>query len=218
MQPFDRPSSRNPIGFIIFAGTLLGLLATWLVLRPAGPFSNETQTPTSGTPTPDPIYFFTVPPQPTEDTLFLGLPTPKVGSSAPDFVLPDSYGNPIILSDLVGSIVVLNFWASWCEPCRDEMPVLQALSDKYSNEGLVVLGVNTTYTDSYQEALKFIDELNLTFPIVFDETGEGGEKMYKVYGLPTSYWINREGIIRWSQLGAMTEDQMLEILSPLLKP
>ncbi|MFZ3079618.1 MAG: TlpA disulfide reductase family protein [Bellilinea sp.] len=170
------------------------------------------------TPTPDQGYFFTVPAQPTENTLFLNLQTPKVDTAAPDFELPDRFGNAVRLSDLAGSVVVVNFWASWCQPCREEMPVLQAISEKYADQGLVVLGVNTTYTDSRAEALAFIDELKLTFPILFDETGEVGEEMYRVYGLPTSYWIDREGIIRSVQLGAMTENQMLEILTPLLEP
>lgn len=211
MQYSNRLSHPNVMITIIIAGITLGLLTARLLNM------QNDLTPVA-TPTPDPGYFFTVPAQPTENTLFLNLQTPKVGSPAPDFELPDRFGIPIRLSALTGSIVVINFWASWCQPCREEMPILQAISEKYTDQGLVVLGVNTTYTDSLDEALAFVDELKLTFPILFDETGEVGEEMYKVYGLPTSYWIDREGVIRSVQLGAMTEDQMLEILTPLLEP
>lgn len=211
MQYSNRRSHPNVMITIIIAGITLGLLT-------AGLLNMQNDLTPVATPTPDPGYFFTVPAQPTENTLFLNLQTPKVGSPAPDFELPDRFGTPIRLSALTGSIVVVNFWASWCQPCREEMPILQAISEKYADQGLVVLGVNTTYTDSLDEALAFVDELKLTFPILFDETGEVGEEMYKVYGLPTSYWIDREGVIRSVQLGAMTEDQMLEILTPLLEP
>lgn len=211
MQSSNRRSNPNVLITIIIAGITLGLLM-------AGLLNTQNDLTPVTTPTPDQGYFFTVPAQPTENTLFLNLQTPKVGSAAPDFELPDRNGNAVHLSALAGSVVVVNFWASWCQPCREEMPILQAISEKYADQGLVVLGVNTTYTDSLDEALAFVDELKLTFPILFDETGEVGERKYRVYGLPTSYWIDREGVIRSVQLGAMTEDQMLEILTPLLEP
>lgn len=211
MQSSNRRPNPNVLITIIIAGITLGLLM-------AGLLNTQNDLTPVTTPTPDQGYFFTVPAQPTENTLFLNLQTPKVGSAAPDFELPDRNGNAVHLSALAGSVVVVNFWASWCQPCREEMPILQAISEKYADQGLVVLGVNTTYTDSLDEALAFVDELKLTFPILFDETGEVGERKYRVYGLPTSYWIDREGVIRSVQLGAMTEDQMLEILTPLLEP
>ena len=211
MQSSNRRPNPNVLITIIIAGITLGLLM-------AGLLNTQNDLTPVTTPTPDQGYFFTVPAQPTENTLFLNLQTPKVGSAAPDFELPDRNGNAVHLSALAGSVVVVNFWASWCQPCREEMPILQAISEKYADQGLVVLGVNTTYTDSLDAALAFVDELKLTFPILFDETGEVGERKYRVYGLPTSYWIDREGVIRSVQLGAMTEDQMLEILTPLLEP
>ncbi len=211
MQSSNHRSNPNVLMTIVIAGITLGLLA-------AGLLNSQNDLKPAMTPTPDQGYFFTVPVQPTENVLSLNLQTPKAGSAAPDFELPDRFGNAVRLSDLAGSVVVINFWASWCQPCREEMPVLQAISDKFADQGLVVLGVNTTYTDSLDEALAFVDELKLTFPILFDETGEVGEKKYMVYGLPTSYWVDRRGIIQSVQLGAMTEDQMLEILTPLLEP
>jgi peroxiredoxin len=97
------------------------------------------------------------------------------------------------------------------------MPILQDLYERYSMDGLIILGVNTTYTDSREDSVSFAKELGLTFPILFDDTGAVGETLYKVFGLPTSYWIDRDGVIRSFQLGALTEDQMLVILSSLLE-
>ena len=202
--------------FIILGGMVLGLVIVWQWNRSqAGGQDDSSPTP-SPTASVTQEYFFSVPARPTEDTLTLDLGAPEIGTLAPDFELNDVAGNPIRLSDLRGSVVVINFWASWCDPCRDEMPILQKLSDKYAEKGLVVLGINTTYTDSRDETVSFINELELTFPILFDDTGAVGEELYKVYGLPTSYWIDEAGIIRSIQLGALTEDQMLVILSSIM--
>lgn len=212
--PGNKPIQLLPI--IILAGIALGAMITYQWNR------SQEGSQDDSPPTPFPAtsitqqYFFSVPARPTEDTLTLDLGAPEVGTLAPDFELNDVAGNPIRLSDLRGSVVVINFWASWCDPCRDEMPILQKLSDKYAEEGLVVLGINTTYTDSREDAISFIEDLDLTFPMVFDETGAVGEKLYKVYGLPTSYWIDEAGYIQSFQLGALAEDQMLEILSSLM--
>ena len=213
-QPGKKPIQVLP--FILLAGVVLGAKITyqWNPSQAGG--QND------GSPTPPPTasttqqYFFSVPAQPAEDTLTLDLEAPEVGSLAPDFELNDASGNPIRLSNLRGSVVVINFWASWCDPCRDEMPILQSLYEQYAEKGLVVLGVNTTYTNSRDDAISFIEELDLTFPMVFDETGAVGEKLYKVFGLPTSYWIDQAGFIRSFQLGALTKDQMLVILSSLM--
>ncbi|HWR65364.1 MAG TPA: TlpA disulfide reductase family protein, partial [Bellilinea sp.] len=181
---------------IMVAGVVFGLLINWQLNR------NQAGGQDDGLPTPSPTssstqqYFFTVPAQPTEDTLSLDLGAPEVGTIAPDFELNNAVGDPIRLSDLRSSVVVINFWASWCDPCREEMSILQKLSDEYANKGLVVLGINTTYTDSRDDAISFIEELDLTFPMVFDDTGAVGEKLYKVFGLPTSYWIDEAGYIQ----------------------
>ncbi len=202
--------------FILLAGVVLGAMITHQWNRSQAGGQDDGAPPPPPTASATQQYFFSVPAQPAEDTFTLDLGAPEVGSLAPDFELNDASGNPIRLSDLRGSVVVINFWASWCDPCRDEMPILQKLSDKYAEKGLAVLGVNTTYTDSRDEAVSFINELELTFPILFDDTGVVGEKLYKVFGLPTSYWIDQAGYIQSFQLGALTEDQMLEILSSLL--
>jgi thiol-disulfide isomerase/thioredoxin len=117
-----------------------------------------------------------------------------------------------------GKVVVINFWASWCLPCRAEMPDLQEVSEKYLDEGLVVLGVNTTYVDNRADALAFIEEFKLNFPILFDESGEVGEDLYSVISLPTSYWIDRNGTIQVIHVGAMSRDQMIDLAEMFLQP
>ena len=132
--------------------------------------------------------------------------------------MEDRDGNPVRLSDLRGSVVVINFWASWCPPCREEMPALQQLASDFAQDGLVVLGVNTAYADNRRAAEEFVDELDLTFPILFDETGEISEGLYSVLGLPTTYWVDRQGTVRQIKVGVMSQEQMVELAEFLLLP
>ena len=122
-------------------------------------------------------------------------PNPQVGFTAPDFTLDSLSGDPITLSDLRGKVVVLNFWASWCPPCRAEMPALNAVYDKFRDQSLVVLGVNTTYQDDEAGARAAIQEWGLTFPIVFDRDG-APSRQYRVQAMPTTFFIGRDGVIR----------------------
>jgi thiol-disulfide isomerase/thioredoxin len=217
MHPIPRKTTPHVLTYIILGGLLLGLLVSWQWNRATGVQKTAGLPNQSADRSATPVYFFSVPAQPTEETLTINLGAPAVGTIAPDFVLFDVNANPFRLSELRGSVVVINFWASWCDPCREEMPILQDLYERYSMDGLIILGVNTTYTDSWEDAVSFAKELGLTFPILFDDTGAVGETLYKVFGLPTSYWIDRDGVIRSFQLGALTEDQMLVILSSLLE-
>lgn len=217
MLPNSRKPTFNPMVFVIFGGLLLGLLGAWQITRSSNPPVDKSGEIQPIAQTDAPVYNFSVPAQQIDNVLNLDLGAPEIGTLAPDFVLNDLAGKPVQLSDLRGSLVVINFWASWCDPCREEMPVLQDFYDQYADRGLVVLGVNATYTDSRADATSFIEELGLSFPMLFDETGAVGDQLYKVVGLPTSYWIDQEGIIRSFQLGAFTEDEMEAILSSLME-
>jgi len=217
MLPNPRKPFYNPMIVVIAGGLVLGLLGAWQLNHSFNPPNEKVGEIQPTAETGGPVYNFSVPAQSNEDVLTLDLGAPEIGTLAPDFVLNDLAGKPVRLSDLRGSVVVINFWASWCNPCREEMPVLQAFYDQYANQGLVVLGVNATYTDSKTDAISFVEELGLTFPMLFDETGEVGDQLYKVVGLPTSYWIDQDGIIRSFQLGALTEDEMKAILSTLIE-
>lgn len=125
------------------------------------------------------------------------------GNYAYDFYLEDMDGNYVSLSDYRGKKVFLNFWASWCPPCRVEMPHLQAFQE--SNDDVVVLGVNVTSSESSrQNVTDFIDEYNLTFLNVYGE--DDYVDLYQIESLPTSFFIDSEGIIKEAVVGPVTED------------
>jgi peroxiredoxin len=121
-------------------------------------------------------------------------PSPREGFSAPDFTLELLGGGQVTLSDLRGQVVMINIWASWCPPCREEMPAIQNVYEEYKDQGLVVLGVNTTYQDSEGAAVAFVDEFALTFPVPLDRHGKVSN-LYQLRGLPSTYFIDREGVI-----------------------
>ena len=123
------------------------------------------------------------------------IPSPRVGFLAPDFSLESLSGDQISLSDLRGKVIVLNLWASWCPPCRAEMPALQRVYQANQDRGLVVLAVNMTAQDSIAAVEDFVQEFNLTFPILLDISGEVG-KAYLMRALPTTFFINQDGVIQ----------------------
>jgi len=113
------------------------------------------------------------------------------------------------LSDLRGRVVVLNIWASWCPPCRAEMPALQVLHEQRAGQGVVVLGINSTVQDSEQAARDFAAEYGLTFPIALDRDGEA-TRLYQVRALPSTFFIDRQGIIRRVVVGGPLNPSVLE--------
>jgi peroxiredoxin len=120
-------------------------------------------------------------------------PAPIAGHPAPDFALPTLDGEIVRLSDFKGKPVLLNFWATWCGPCRAEFPDFQKAA--VDNAGtLVIIGINNTSTDQKDQVPAFVEEFGVTYPIVLDETGETA-KAYGILGLPTSIFIDRNGNI-----------------------
>jgi DsbE subfamily thiol:disulfide oxidoreductase len=115
----------------------------------------------------------------------------KNHSLAPDFTLPDLGQEKVSLKDFRGKLLMLNFWASWCVSCREEMPAMERLYQRYKDQGFVILGVNIK--DDKKSALSFVKELKITFPIVFDPKGEVG-LLYGAWGIPTTYLIDAKGI------------------------
>lgn len=122
-------------------------------------------------------------------------PSPREGFSAPDFTLELLGGGEVTLSDLRGQVVMVNLWASWCPPCRKEMPDIEQVYQDFKEDGLVVLAVNTTYQDTEAGAAAFIQEFGLTFPVPLDRTGVVA-RQYQLRGLPTTYFIDRDGVIQ----------------------
>lgn len=115
------------------------------------------------------------------------------GGLAPDFLLETLDGGELRLSELRGKAVVLNFWATWCLPCRKEMPQMVAAYDRYAEQGLVVVAVNLQ--EDRGSIQRFASDFGMDFPIAIDRRGEVADQ-YRLLGLPTTYFIDREGVVR----------------------
>ena len=135
---------------------------------------------------------------------------PYEGFLAPDFELTAATGDTLRLSDLRGKAVILNYWASWCPPCRAEMPAFQAIHQVYQDSGLVVLGINAANQDDSIQAQEYIAEMNLTFPILYDASGTA-QDLYAVSALPSTFFIDRAGIIKAVVIGGPIAKAMLDI-------
>lgn len=133
---------------------------------------------------------------------------PQVGFLAPGFSLPSTDGQTIRLSDLRGQAVLVNLWATWCPPCRAEMPAIEKIYNEYKDDGLVVLAVNMTYQDSASAVMPFVHEHGLTFPILLDESAIVG-RAYQLRSLPSSFFITREGIINEVVIGGPMAEALL---------
>jgi len=129
---------------------------------------------------------------------------PQVNAPAPDFELENLTGDKKHLADYQGKVVVLNFWATWCGPCKDEMPFFQEISEKYASE-IAVLAVNNQET--VDKVSPFVEELGLTYEILMDNDG-GVAMQYQVIGFPTTYFIDPNGIIKFLHVGVLTEEQL----------
>ena len=135
--------------------------------------------------------------------LLLSLALPSFAQPAPDFTLPGRNG-PVRLSDLRGSVVYLDFWASWCTPCRHSFPWMQQMQDRYRAQGLTVLAVNLDKDRS--KANEFLAQLGPNFPVAFDPDG-GVASEYGLRAMPGSYLIDRQGRIRATHVGFRDVDR-----------
>ena len=137
------------------------------------------------------------------------IPSPREGFLAPDFTLETVGGEEITLSDLRGKVVLVNLWASWCPPCRAEMPAIESIYQANKDKGLEVLAVNTTYQDDAQAAADFARSFGLTFPILLDRDGRVS-KSYQLQALPTTFFIDRQGIIRSVVPGGPMKESLIQ--------
>jgi cytochrome c biogenesis protein CcmG/thiol:disulfide interchange protein DsbE len=136
-------------------------------------------------------------------------PSPREGFSAPDFTLDSLDGGQTTLSDLRGQIILVNLWASWCLPCRAEMPAIERVYRSYKDLGLEVLAVNATNQDSVDAARAFVQERGLTFPVLLDRTGSVSAA-YNLRGLPSSFFIDRQGVIRSVVIGGPMNEALIQ--------
>ena len=141
----------------------------------------------------------------------------QTGFVAPDFTLKTPAGAEFTLASLRGRVVLVNFWASWCPPCKAEMPALQKVYQAYKDEGFVILAVDSTSQDSIENVQKFVNENNINFPILLDQSGEVSN-LYRIQSLPTSFFIGTDGVIREIVIGGpMAEALLFTRVEKLLK-
>jgi cytochrome c biogenesis protein CcmG, thiol:disulfide interchange protein DsbE len=140
-----------------------------------------------------------------------------VGKPAPDFSLTDLNDKQYRLSDFRGKVVFLNFWATWCKPCREEMPSMEILNKNFEKDGLVMLAVSIDRVTTTKDISPFVKGLNLTFPILVDSWGRT-DKPYKRMGVPETFIIDQQGIIQEIVIGPRdwTRLDSLQILTKLL--
>lgn len=127
------------------------------------------------------------------------------GSQAPDFALKDLQGRTVRLSDYQGQPVLVNFWATWCVPCRLEMPALEQRYARWQSSGLVILAVD--FAEPASDVKSFKDEFGLSFPLLLDPNGDV-QQMYRVRGYPSSFFVDPDGVIQVVQIGPLTEGQL----------
>ncbi len=141
-------------------------------------------------------------------------PAIPVGQPAPDFTAYTLNGEAITLSDLRGTPVAVNFWATWCPDCRREIPLLEEIASRYADEGLVFLAVDVAEPISVVQP--FVEQNNMSLTVLLDPQGEIGN-LYQIWAYPTTVWVDAEGIVQYVQLGNMTAEladrYMAELLS-----
>jgi cytochrome c biogenesis protein CcmG/thiol:disulfide interchange protein DsbE len=139
---------------------------------------------------------------------------PEIGDPAPGFSLKSFDGTEFASGELRGQVVVLNFWASWCSPCREEAPALQAVWQEFQDEGVVFLGV--TYHDAESASQEFINTFGITYQNGVDGQGQIS-RAYGVTAVPETYVIDRSGNISWVQIGALDAETLTQQIGRALK-
>jgi peroxiredoxin len=140
----------------------------------------------------------------------------KTGQTAPDFTLQDLSDKPVALSSFRGQkVVLMDFWATWCGPCRMSMPGLQALADKYQDHGLEILSLDQGETA--EPVRDFIQKQKYTFHVLLDKDHDVGGK-YGVQGIPTLVLIDKNGVVQWIRVGySGKEDDLQQLVEKLTK-
>jgi thiol-disulfide isomerase/thioredoxin len=140
----------------------------------------------------------------------------RAGAPAPAFQLTSNSGKPVNLDSLKGQIVLVNFWASWCGPCRKEMPILEQLNRQYRNKGVTLLGVNVEPDSA--AATDWLKATPVSFPILFDRDSKVS-KLYQVEGMPNTVILDRKGNVRYIHRGYQpgAENEYLDQIRALIR-
>lgn len=137
----------------------------------------------------------------------------QIGATAANFQLASLSGKPVALSDYRGQVILVNTWATWCQPCKAEMPAIQEFYQAHQNDGFVVLAINSQ--EDAATVQRFIAAQGFTFPVLLDIQATVLNQ-YQVRGLPTSFVIDRDGIIHYIHTGAITRQQLEDVIGSLL--
>ena len=135
--------------------------------------------------------------------------------AAPNLALTDLAGRSVSLADYRGQVVLVNLWATWCPPCKEEMPALETFYRKHKQNGFTIVAINDG--DAIEDVIPFVEEYGLSFPIWLDPTYIATEKAFKTINLPSSYVINREGqvVLRW--VGGINYRNLDKYVSPVIE-
>lgn len=137
----------------------------------------------------------------------------KINADAPNFTLSSLEGENVSLKELKGKVVLINFWGSWCDPCKKEMPLIQSAYEKYKNQGFEVLAINMD--ESKFVVTSFLKQNQLKLPVLLSKDSETGND-YGVYKLPASFMIDKEGRIKQMYEGELTREQLDRWINELL--
>lgn len=138
-------------------------------------------------------------------------------ATAPDFTVLDADGNTVKLSDYFGKPVVINFWATWCSPCRSELPSFDTLYNEYGSEvNFLMVNLTDGNRDTIDSVKRFVSSSGYTFPVYFD-TDENAAYEYSVYSIPHTVFIDRNGNVTQTHTGAMSEEKLTGYISKLME-
>ncbi len=200
-----RSRSSNRIALYLLVGFLLGVTFAWVLVLGFPSAESETSISALSTASPETTEI------PVIGTVVSKI-APEIGAQAPDFALRDLRGNEIRLSEFRGRTVLLTFWATWCGPCRLEMPAFEDRYQELKDDGFIVLGVN--YDEPVEDVRTFRDELGLSFPLLLDPGGSV-QRLYRIRGYPSSIFVDPQGVVRVVHIGLITEGQLRDYLVEL---
>jgi peroxiredoxin len=141
-------------------------------------------------------------------------PPATINIETPQLALTDLQGNPVSLGDYRGQVILVNNWATWCPPCKIEMPELQSYYIAHKTEGFVVLAIESG--EPADQVASFVKEYGITFPVWLDPQGKALE-VFQNWDLPSSYVIDRKGIVRFTWTGAINQPTLEQYVTPLLE-
>lgn len=159
-------------------------------------------------------FYLILEPAPSASTPDFSTIPVEVDYPAPELTLTTLSGEPVSLSDYLGQVILVNLWATWCPPCREEMPALQDFYNQYNADGFVLIAIDQGETS--EQVIPFVDEFNLTFPVWLD-TGSQAGRIFKTMSLPSSYVIDRSGQVRLMWIGAISESTLEKFVPRIIK-